>query len=404
MSEWTIGDRIRELRRSVYTQVDLAVAADVSVDVIRKLEQRRRRTASIGTLQRIARALDVDVAELLGRSRPVPSGEGEQARVWVIRDALTSVDDLLGELDDVDAPDLTELGRSLTYGWGAFWSGRYGLLSSMLPRLLAEAQAAVHGAAAGRRAEAAVDLAAQVHQLAAGTLIRLDAADLGHVAAREALRLAARGADPLRDAAIRNTLGHVLTRQGRFLDAERVAVAAAETVLPNGMASTAQLTVCGGLLVRGASAAARQGRTGVATELLGEATAVAERTGADRTDYEVSFGPGNVILQSTDVAMVAEDYDDAAKIARRMPRDAALPLISRSRHLADVAHAQVRLGRYQVAESVLLTMEQGAPDWSAHHRLPRMLVGELLSRGRPSVRLRELSQRLHVTTGARHRE
>ncbi len=61
-------------------------------------------------------------------------------------------------------------------------------------------------------------------------------------------------------------------------------------------------------------------------------------------------------------------------------------------------------GRYHVAESVLLTMEQGAPDWSAHHRLPRMLVGELLSRGRPSVRLQELSQRLHVTTGARHRE
>ncbi|MGH3825100.1 MAG: helix-turn-helix domain-containing protein [Pseudonocardiaceae bacterium] len=404
MGEVTIGDRIRELRRSVYTQVDLAVAADVSVDVIRKLEQERRRTASIGTLQRIARALDVDVAELLGRSRPVPSpGEG-QARVWAIRDALTSVDELLDELDDIDAPDLTGLGRSLTYAWGTYWSGRVGLLASMLPRLLAEAQAAAHRATAGRGAEVAVDLAAQVHYLTAGTLLRLDAADLGHVAAREALRLAARGADSLRDAAIRDMLGHVLIRQGRFLDAERVTVAAAETLAPHGEVSMAQLTVYGRLLVRGANAAVRERRTGAATELLNEATTVAERTGVDRTDYEVVFGPSYVVTQSTDAAIVAENYDAAAKIARRMPRDAALPLVSRSRYLADVAHAQVRLGRYQVAESVLLTMERAAPDWAVHHRLPRMLVGELLTHGRPSARLRELSQRLHVTPAAHRPE
>ncbi|MGH3270544.1 MAG: helix-turn-helix domain-containing protein, partial [Trebonia sp.] len=68
MSKPIIGQRIRELRKPRFTQHDLAAAADVSVDVIRKLEQGRRHTASIGTLQRIARALDVDVAELFGRS------------------------------------------------------------------------------------------------------------------------------------------------------------------------------------------------------------------------------------------------------------------------------------------------------------------------------------------------
>ena len=118
MATLVIGERIRELRRGVYSQIDLATAADVSVDVIRKLEQGRRQTASIGTLQRIARVLDVDVAELLGRSRSVPSGGDDQARVWAIRDALTSVDDLLGELDDADAPDLTGLDRSVSYAWG----------------------------------------------------------------------------------------------------------------------------------------------------------------------------------------------------------------------------------------------------------------------------------------------
>jgi hypothetical protein len=250
----------------------------------------------------------------------------------------------------------------------------------------------------------AVDLAAQIHHLTASTLVRLDDADLGHVAAREAVRLTARGADPLRDAASRNTLSHVLLSQGRFVDAERVAVAAAEALQPRGEVNTAQLSVYGGLLLGGATAAARERRTGAASDLLSEATAVAERTGTDRADYEIVFGPSNVVMQSTDVAVVTENYAAAAKIAQCMPRDAALPLAARSRHLADVAHAQVRLGRYQAAESVLLTMEKAAPEWTVHHRLPRMLVGELLTHGRPSARLRELSQRLHVTTSARRHE
>lgn len=72
MAERTIGERIQELRRPTFTQHDLAVAADVSVDVIRKLEQGRRLTASIPTLARIARALGVDLAELLAPSRPAP--------------------------------------------------------------------------------------------------------------------------------------------------------------------------------------------------------------------------------------------------------------------------------------------------------------------------------------------
>jgi hypothetical protein len=79
-----------------------------------------------------------------------------------------------------------------------------------------------------------------------------------------------------------------------------------------------------------------------------------------------------------------------------MPRDSALPLISRGRHLADVAHAELRLGHDRAAESALLTMERTAPEWIAHHQLPRVLVGELLTRGRPSVRLRGLAQRLNV--------
>lgn len=392
----TIGERLRELRRGILTQHDLAAAADVSVDVIRKLEQGRRHTASIATLARIARALNVDLAELLGPARLPPAAGQGQGPVEAIRDALTSVDDLLGELDDADAPDLTELARGVTYAFGLYWAGRYGPLTALLPRLLTEAAAATHGAAASEAAWAA-DLAAQVHRIAASALLHFGALDLGYFAARESLRLAALASDPLRVAAVHCSLGHVLMRQGRFIDAERVCVAAAEQVEPTGQVSPARLSIFGGLVLRGATAAARQRRTGAATDLLTEATTAAQRTGADRTDYDVVFGPGHVVMGAVDCSVVAEDYVTAAKVAATMPRDAALPLSTHSRHLADVAHAQLRLGHIKAAESVLLTMERGAPEWAAHQQLPRVLVGELMTRGRPSARLRELARRLSAT-------
>jgi transcriptional regulator with XRE-family HTH domain len=62
MVDLTISERIRALCKPAYPQDDLAAAAQISVDVIRKLEQGLRHTASIGTLQRIARAVDVNLA------------------------------------------------------------------------------------------------------------------------------------------------------------------------------------------------------------------------------------------------------------------------------------------------------------------------------------------------------
>ncbi|MGH3942946.1 MAG: helix-turn-helix domain-containing protein [Pseudonocardiaceae bacterium] len=395
MTEPTIGERIRELRRPLYTQVDLAVAADVSVDVIRKLEQGRRLTASITTLQRIARVLGVGVADLLGRARPAAAGQG-QARVEAIRDALTPIDDLIGAFDGGEVPTVAMFARSVTYGWGTHWGGRYGLLAAMLPDLLAQSRAVLRDCATADQARA-VDLAAQVRHLTARTLLHLGAADLAHTAVRESLRLTARGDDPLRDAAMRTTLTHVLIRQGRFVDAEQLATVSAAQIQPAGNTTTAQLSVYGGLLLRGATAAARQRRAGAAADLLTEAAAVAERTGVDRTHYEVLFGPSNVVAQSADIAVVTEDYVAAVEVARRMPRGSTLPLAAQSRHLADVAHAQLRLGNIQAAESALLTMEQSAPEWAAHHhQLPRILVRELLTLRRPSSRLRALAERLDV--------
>ncbi|MGH8967392.1 MAG: helix-turn-helix domain-containing protein, partial [Actinomycetes bacterium] len=52
------------------TQHDRAAAVGISVDVIRKLELGHRHTASIATLTRLARVLDVELADLAWSPRP----------------------------------------------------------------------------------------------------------------------------------------------------------------------------------------------------------------------------------------------------------------------------------------------------------------------------------------------
>ena len=120
-AQLAIGERIRRLRNNaLMTQDDLAAAAGVSTDLIRKLEQGRRHTASIGSLHRIASALDVDLGELLGREN-MPEAAPD-AGVVALRQAVADVVDLLGEVEG-EPLSLRDAERSVTYLWGTYWSG-----------------------------------------------------------------------------------------------------------------------------------------------------------------------------------------------------------------------------------------------------------------------------------------
>ena len=396
----TIGRRIRQLRGHLLTQVELAERAGVSVDLIRKLEQERRHTASITSLHRIARALDVDTAELLAKATPMPRDAGPEAGVVAIRRALTAVDDILGEPDaDREPANPAEAGRMLTYAWGSYWTGRYELLAALLPGALAQLRAAEREAPATDRPRAAEQLA-ELYQITGCTLVHLGYPDPAFVALRAALGTADRGDDELRAATLRGSLAWLLLTQGRFSEARRLAVRAAERTEPTGDARLPAVSVFGSLLLTGATAAGRDGQRAEAAGLLDAAREAASRLGGvDRNDYETAFGPSQVTMQTVDVHVVTEEFGEALTAARGMPRDAGLPLAARCRHLADLALAHTRLGHDQRAIDTLLTMQQAAPDWSRYQTLPRRVVRELLERERRvrTPRLRELADRLGVT-------
>jgi transcriptional regulator with XRE-family HTH domain len=87
----TIGYQLRRLRRRRgLTQEELADRANVSRDLVAKLEQGQRHTARISSLESFARALDVELSALVERAPPLLETEdGEAAGRVTLRNART---------------------------------------------------------------------------------------------------------------------------------------------------------------------------------------------------------------------------------------------------------------------------------------------------------------------------
>lgn len=392
--ESTIGERMKRLRNCVLmTQDDLAAAAGVSTELIRKLEQGRRHTASIRSLHRIAAALDVDLGELLGRGS-MPDAAPD-AGVVALRQAVADVDDLLGDAEG-EPLSLRDAERSVTYLWGTYWSGRWDQLTGLIPQALMGLRATLHAADAMTRPKAAEHLAGG-YWVAASTLTHLRQSDAGFMAVRRALDLVAGGDDELLTTVLKGSVSWQLLVSGRFAEAERVAVRAAKAIEPHGQVTPQALSVHGSLLVQVANAAARDGRTAIAADFLESAREVAQRVAADRMYYEVPFGPSLVTMQTVDVGVVTEDYPGVVEAASRMPANPGLPLASQCRHLTDRACAHANLGQDDKALALLLTAEGMSPDWIRHQTLARSVTHDLLAaERRRSTPLRELAQRIGV--------
>ncbi|MEV0341016.1 helix-turn-helix transcriptional regulator [Nocardia sp. NPDC050713] len=396
MDDSSIGVRIRRFRGKALTQRQLADQAGVSVDLVRKLEQGGRQTASIASLQKLARALDVDISDLIGKRHGIPSGNPD-AGIVAIRRALTPVDDLLGEVPEEEAVSLDDGRRAVDYAWGAYWAGRYELLTAILPANLTQLRATVHAARNGAVAPAN-ELLARMCWVTGCTLVHLGQTDPAFLAIRQALTAAERGDDPLLLATIRGSVAWQLLVQGRYDESRGVALRAATELEPAGEVPPAQLSAYGSLVLQGATASGRAQDVPEALSLIEAAGEVALRIGADRQDYETYFGPSQVVMQTVDVNVSSERYSEALAAAKEMPPNSGLPQASRARHLADTAVALTRTGQHQRALDALLNAERvGGGDWIKYQSLPRHIVSELLDHDR-RVPLRAFARRIGVNT------
>jgi transcriptional regulator with XRE-family HTH domain len=388
-----IGRQLKKLRGKDITQKKLAERAGVSLVLVQKLEQGARQATSLATLHKLARALDVEIGELLDKKTNLP--EPTEDPGVAIRHAITNIDDLLTERAAKRPPATTEgMRRTVTYGWGACSAGRYDLLGKVLPNAVLDT----------RRIELVgetADLAAQLYEMAGAALVPLGHPDAAHLAIREAMRFADAGTNPLRLVALRNTLSWVLLKQGRYAESYELAVSTAADVTRGSREELPRMALWGALLVRAATAAGRVGDGAQAHHLLGEARDIAQHTGY-RNDYECVFGPDLVTMRTVDVHVVTQNYTTALTTVRAMPRDSTLSLDYRARHLEDQAVAHTWLGHDERAVDILEEMVRLAPPvWSEHQTQSKIIVRELRQRQRrtrTSARLKDLAQKLHVTS------
>lgn len=396
----TIGDRLGELRlRRGLTQEGLAEKAQLSIDTVRKLEQNQRLTARMGTLNNLARALDVETSVLLGAPAVLASSNGsEPPSLLTLRQAVTPLSDFpgLGSEEDTPPPTVAQLRAGIRSTEQIRRRGELTKITALLPALLADARAAVRQYTGDDRA-AAYAVLAEAYQVAATTLTAFGKEDAAYTAIERSMTAARQSDDPRLEIIGVSSLSWIFSKQGRLSDAEQVAVRMAERIEPGFRSAPIDLSVWGILLLRGATAAVRAGRNDSAEELLSLAAAAAARVGSDRLDYATPFGPTNAGVASVNAFVDMGKPDKALSHARRIPDLSTLPPTWLARHHVDRAMAHAELRHDDRATRTLLVAEQIAPEWMRYHSSSRHLVAELRERElRRSSPIRDLAVRLEL--------
>ncbi|MBR7675518.1 helix-turn-helix domain-containing protein [Streptomyces daliensis] len=405
MTADSIGARIARLRdfRDQMTQERLAERADVSVDTIRKLEQGRRTGARIGTLRKIASALDVELERLLGQPT-VTTTVDDDGGLLALRDAIQDVDALPGVLADDgldEEPDAQAWMATVREARDLYWAGEYSTLAGRLPLILrdgARVTRSLTGASAAS-AETAWNRLALAYQLAASLATQAGHASWAFQAVEKQLHAAERASDPLMSGMGVSTLSWVLLRQGRWDQAQRVASQKANTLEPSFSKGTpSEYAVYGNLLIAAATPAARRNRHDEAQAYLNLAETAAVRSGPVQV-YGTAFSRVDVQTQQVNVSIAGEnaDYGTALDVASRIDRSAISRPVHSAAHRVDVAHAQYETGDWDAALETLLDVERDQPEWIRYQTLAAATVGTMLeAERRRDTTLRGLAARLGV--------
>ncbi|PXX65474.1 helix-turn-helix protein [Nocardia tenerifensis] len=225
-----------------------------------------------------------------------------------------------------------------------------------------------------------------VHQVARMALNKLGYHDLAWTAVENAAAAAARSGDPLMRACAAWDRCGVLLHTGSLAQVITVAETAMDDLhgrlhTPNPQA----LSLYGALTLRCAVAASRRNDAPAAWQYLDEAELIAARLGPGRNDFQTVFGPGNVAIHATELAVELDQPESALRWHDGIDL-ATVPSKERhTRHRIDLARAYGQLGRDAAAVGALREALGDTPHYVSHHPLARALVENLLHRAHPTA-------------------
>jgi transcriptional regulator with XRE-family HTH domain len=393
-----IGENVGRIRRRRgLTQEELAERAGVSVGVIRKLERSERDSATLGTLSRLASALDVTTVELF---RPAPrfaeiiDDTSDRDDMFGIRRALQparTLDPLSGLhlADDEQAPTLAavrEAARRVAHG---FSRSDYAGTVAILPQAIADARRAATTLDGDEQTAAWAQLA-EILQSTGLVLTQLRRYDLAYHAIGQAMDAARHANDPVRVAAAVNGENWLLTRQGRFDEAETGSTRTAEAIEPSLTRSPLpHIAVWGWLNLGAAAAAARNARSAAAVDAMRRARAAAEVSAphpARDLAHWTRFSPAVVAMREAEIAVTVGEFGRALDVAPRVPDDSR-PRVTYQRFQLDLITAHLEVRNRDEALGLLARLAGVAPGWLRPQNTARGLARRIARSRRTSRRI-----------------
>lgn len=387
----SIGQRLKAARMAKHLrQEDLAERSGVSLANLRKIEQGQRQ-GSLSTLTRLANAMGASVNDILG----VQPGLGGDAAPDVTRVRVAIYD----RSADVEPDSLDDLQTRLGDLRSLYWHARYGVLAHELPDHLAQARSAVRAATDAPSQRAAQALLAESLNVTASLVTHLAQEDLAHVALMQARDAAQAAEDRLLLASQQSTTAWVLSRQGLWQQAQRLAAEAAAEIEPVlSKAPAEQIGLWGEMLHFGLVALAREGRQDEAHELLGLVQAAGRVVGhrGASAQYGLKFSDTFAAHSAVQLAQATDQPRQALEAAERVENPGSLPPSIHARYLLNVAWAATLEWKSVEALAALKKIEQIAPEMLAHHGLAKAIVEDLIPR-RSKERLPGLSRIAELT-------
>ncbi|RFU41375.1 XRE family transcriptional regulator [Actinomadura logoneensis] len=429
MGRGSAGDTIRAgRRRHGWTQSDLAKRLNVSRSTVSRLEAGKQQARDVRTLHRAAEVLGLApeslgvVGEAVTGAPSVMEDDPVRRRQLLTSLAVTAaasavpgglaagtaravtpgpdgalLDALRGLLLGTSLPPgaapcttaqaRTLLGKATT----AFHSCRYVDLSRDLPKLVVGMQQL----AAADDDPHAYGLLAHAYTLTSRLLIKLDAVDLGLLAADRAHTFATGGSDPVLLGETARNKSILIRKAGWPDDAAAIALHAADQLTGTDPRSRSQR---GLLLMSAGYTAARSRDAATLVDLTEQARRIADGLG-DRLmlpTHGGGFGRSIVDLHLISGHTAVGNPTAALAVADRV-KVKNLPTIERrARYLTDTAAAHAMLDQRTECIDTLLQAERIAPQEVRTRPAVRRMVGNLMVTGRISPDLRALSARLRL--------
>lgn len=377
--ELTFGQRLKVYReRSGKTRAVLGGLVGRSADWVKAVETDRILPPRIHMLDRIARALKVDVYALAGElsDRSAVVNGPEHPALASVRDAVNRV--VLA--DDAEPESLAGLRERLAMAWRARHqaSDHRTVLGGLLPRLLHDVQRAalVYEGIERRQAHS---LLAETFGLTQMFLAYQPAAELLWRVADRAMVAAQDSGDPEAVALAAWFLCQVHRDAGDWDTAMAVTHDVLSTLEPRAAdAGTNLLALWGALNFEAAYTAARAGEEGRAWRHWDRADRVAQRLPEDFYQPQTSFSRVIMGAHAVTVAVELQKSREAVRQARRHDSVVIPSRPRRARHLIEVARAHYGKDDKEAAVTTLRQAYESAPETIRFNGYARQITLDLL--------------------------